>query len=152
MAMNKELSVEIFIPNSILNSTNARFVTGRLTNRGAESIIINERLAIGYRDHLAREIFMELLNPNTGDPVRVREVDYNRDFSTPDDYRALLPGESIEKAFDFFKWYIPEKSGEYILVMHYQADEPLASPPVDILRGIFSSSSTRVSINMETSE
>jgi hypothetical protein len=60
-------------------------------------------------------------------------VDYNRDFSSAEDYRSLDYGEAIETNFDLFDWYRPTESGEYKLIVFYQADELLAQPPAGML-------------------
>lgn len=149
MNESDNLLLEIQPPEEPLTPGGARRITARLTNRGVAPVVINRRLAIGYRDHLSRELFAELKKAETRVPVPVREVDYDRSFSPPSDYGPLAPGQSIEKTFDFFEWYRPAKSGTYWLVLHYQADEKLASPPPGTLGGIVSSRPAVLEVRLE---
>lgn len=107
-----------------------------IQNMGRKNVLLNSRLAVGYRDNLSRELFADLLDPVSGQPIQIAEVDYDRDFSSSSDYIYLEPGRSISGSFDLLEWYTPSTTGTYRLVVHYQADEPLASTPEDIVRGI----------------
>jgi hypothetical protein len=110
-----------------------------LTNNDSVAQIVNRRMAVGYRDTLARELFGDLTNIASGLPANISVVDYDRNFSSPSDYISLPPGQSIERSFDLFEWYAPTKPGTYRLTMHYQADEKLARAPQNVVKGIYTS-------------
>lgn len=122
-----------------------------IVNQTVEPVMINRRLAIGYSNCLARELFIELRGAKTGSGVSITEVDYQRDFSPSSDYGFLPPGEKVSVSFDLFEWYEPVNPGTYVLVVHYQADEPLADPPLEILRGIYSSNPLNLIVLAERS-
>lgn len=133
------LRLEAALPPSPVPLSQPCPVTVRLVNEGAAPVMVNRRLAVGYRDHHARELFAELREADTGQPAPIRPVDYERQFSPPEDYGYLAPGESISQSFDLFGWYAPQKGGRYQLVVYYQADEPLAKPPPEVARGVYAS-------------
>ncbi len=144
------LRLEIELPEMPLSPQGSRRIKARLTNTGEAAIVINRRLAVGYRDHLARELFAELRNPETGTHISVQEVDYDRAFSPPSDYGPLEPEQSVEASFDFFEWYHPMKGGTYLLILHYQADEPLAKAPPGLAAGIHSSRPAAIRVELES--
>ena len=119
-----------------------------IVNQTVEPVMVNRRFAIGYSDSLARELYITLRDPKTGSPAPVSEVDYKRDFSPRSDYGYLPPGGNISVSFDLFEWYEPVIPQTYLLVVHYQADESLADPPPEILRGVYSSKP--IILNIET--
>lgn len=133
-------------PQSLLGPCPVRV---RLLNRGAEPVVVNRRLATGYRNHLARELFVELLDAETGAPAPYRVVDYDREFSEAEDYITLQPGKQIEGQIDLCRWYAPRFPGRYRLVVHYQADEDLADPPPGVLRGILTAPPVEVTFRAE---
>jgi hypothetical protein len=114
-------------------------VAVRVTNSGTEPIVVNARLAVGYRESQARELFVEIFKPGSDDVVSQPTQLYQRSFSPPDDYRTLQPGASLASEFDLFDWYALPGPGSYELVVYYTADEPLASPPDNVLRGTHAS-------------
>jgi len=118
----------------------------RLTNQSLNPVLINRRLAVGYRDSHARELFAEVLKPESGEIVSKPALLYNRNFSSPDDYVWLSPGQSIATSFDLFEWYILPSAGNFELVVYYQADEPLATKPADLLRGTHASEPIALSV------
>jgi hypothetical protein len=107
-----------------------------LSNAGSDPVLVNGRLAVGYRGNLARELYAELIDLATGGPALIYEVDYDRSFSPLSDYIWLNPGESISTGFDLWEWYAPIGAGRYRLVMYYQADERLADAPEEIVHGV----------------
>ena len=111
----------------------------RLTNQSLNPVLVNRRLAVGYRDSHARELFAEVLKRGTGEIVSKPAQLYNRNFSSPDDYVWLAPGQSVSTTFDLFEWYTLPGPGEYHLIVYYQADEPLAAKPPDLLIGTYAS-------------
>lgn len=111
----------------------------RLTNRSLDSVLVNRRLAVGYRDSVARELFVEVFKRGSGEVVGQEALLYERDFSSIDDYIWLAPGQSIATSFDVFEWYTLPSPGELELVVCYQADEPLAPKPAELLLGTYCS-------------
>src|SRR5262245_38763353 len=67
----------------------------RLTNRSLDAVLINRRLAVGYRDSVAREFFVEVYKRGSGEVVSQKALLYQRNFSSPEDYVWLAPGQSI---------------------------------------------------------
>jgi hypothetical protein len=110
----------------------------RLRNVGDEAVLVNRRLEPGYRDSLSRELFVDVLDEN-GEPAPTAELDYTRPWPSPSDYVELAPGEEIASSLDLFRWYRPQQPGRYRIVVHYQADEPSASSPENVVRGVVSS-------------
>jgi len=111
----------------------------RLINHGEKPVIVNKRLAFGYRDSFSRELFADLLEAEGSRPAKIRLARYDRDFSQPSDYVVLGPQEEISKPVDLFKYYLPASPGHYRLILHYQADEELANAPAEIAKGVISS-------------
>jgi hypothetical protein len=118
----------------------------RLTNRSLDAVLINRRLAVGYRDSVARELFVEVYKRESGEVVSQKALLYQRNFSSPEDYVWLAPGQSIATSFDLFEWYSLPSAGEFELVVCYQADEPLAPKPAGLLPGTYCSG--RVAFNI----
>ena len=111
----------------------------RLTSRSPEPVLINRRLAVGYRDRHARELFAEVFRRGSGEIVSQPTLLYQRDFSRPEDYGPLAPGESVATTFDVFQWYALPSAGDFDLVVSYQADEPRAPKPAGLLAGTYAS-------------
>lgn len=139
MNSQSNLSVEVRLPERPIYLSRPYMVELRLINTGQVRLLINGRLAVGYRNNLSRELFADLLDPVSGRQAKIVEVDYNRDFSPLADYIFLESGQSVSGSFDLIKWYAPVKAGTYRLVVHYQADEPLASTPQGVVCGVYSS-------------
>lgn len=133
-----DLALEVRLTEKSLHLGEACPVEITLRNVGKTRLLVNRRLAVGYNKSLSRELFADLVNLRTGKPTKIHEVDYDRDFPRPSDYSYLEPGESVFTSFDLFEWYAPVRAGSYQLTIHYQADEPLASPPGDVVRGVYS--------------
>lgn len=111
----------------------------RLTNQNPDPVLINRRLAVGYRDSHARELFAEVFKPGSSEIVGQPALLYNRDFSSPADYVWLAPEESVSTSFDLFEWYTLPGPGAYDLIVYYQGDEPLAAKPANLLPGVYAS-------------
>ena len=137
--MDMSLDIEVSLPAESIYPGAPCPIEITIVNQTVEPVLINRRLAIGYSNCLARELFIELRDAKTGSAAPIIEVDYQRDFSPSSDYDYLSPGEKVSVSFDLFEWYEPVNPGTYVLVVHYQADEPLADPPAQILRGVHSS-------------
>jgi hypothetical protein len=139
-----DLRVTVRLPGEPARRSSRFPVRVSLTNHGSAPVVVNRRLSIGYRDSLARELFVEVYRPGDADVVSGQALLYDRDTSTPDDYVTLEPGDEIAGSFDLVEWYtLPSEPGSYDLVVCYQADEPLAAPPPDILPGIHASERIR---------
>jgi hypothetical protein len=105
-----------------------------VTNDSDSSVLVNRRLAPGYRDSSSRELWADVRD-DTGAPVLVSTIDYERDLPVAGDYGELAPGESITGGFDLFHYARPQRPGRYTVTVVYQADEPLAGPPPGIVAG-----------------
>jgi hypothetical protein len=119
----------------------------RVTNRSPDPVLVNRRLAVGYREGQAREVFAEVYRRGSDEIVSRPALLYQRDFSPPEDYVRLPPGHSVETTFALFEWYSLPSAGEFDLVVSYQADEPLAPKPAGLLGGIHTSD--RVAFSVE---
>jgi hypothetical protein len=120
----------------------------RLTNQSTDAVLINRRLGVGYRDSVARELFVEVYKRESGEVVSQKALLYQRNFSSPEDYVWLSSGQSVATSFDLFEWYSLPSAGEFELVVCYQADEPLAPKPQGLLPGTHCSG--RVAFNVTT--
>jgi len=118
----------------------------RLTNQSADAVLINKRLAVGYRDSHARELFAEVFKRESTEIVSQKALLYERAFSLPEDYVRLVPGQSVSTTFDLFEWYSLPTPGDFELVVYYQADEPLAAKPAELLRGTYASERAALSV------
>lgn len=114
-------------------------VTVRLTNQQAEPVLINKRLAMGYRNDLNRELFAEVFARGGSEVLSKEERDYQRDRSPATDYVWLQPGESVSTSFDLFRWYTLPGPGEYDLIVNYRADDARGAQPEGLLTGVHSS-------------
>src|SRR4029453_5007129 len=111
----------------------------RITNKSHQSVVLNRRLSVGYKNSLSRELFIEVYEKGSNEVVSNEALLYERALSSPDDYVRVEPEQSISTSFNLFEWYTLRSPGEYEIVVHYQADENLAPKPADLLAGIFSS-------------
>jgi hypothetical protein len=105
-----------------------------VTNISGAPVLVNRRLAPGYRDSTSRELWAEVRD-ESGAPAAAATIDYERDMPGPDDYGPLAPGESITGGFDLFHYVRPQRPGRYRVTIVYQADEALARPPADVVAG-----------------
>lgn len=112
-----------------------------VSNIGKEPLLINKRLAVGYRNSDSRELFVEVHRKGTEEIVSIENQDYNRSPASSQDYHVLQAGEFITSSFDFCEWYnIPlDVNGELEMVVFYQADETNHEKPEAVLKGIFAS-------------
>ena len=118
----------------------------RLTNQNARPVLINGRMAVGYRDSQARELFAEVFRPGSDEVISNRTQLYKRDFSPPEDYIWLVPGQTVSTSFDLFAWYSLPSAGDYELAVVYQADEPLGAKAEGLLTGAYSSDRTAFTV------
>ena len=109
-------------------------VTVTVTNVSDAPVLVNRRLAPGYRDSTSRELWADIRDA-TGAPAEVATIDYERDLPAPDDYGELAPDESISAGFDLFHYARPQHPGRYVVTIVYQADEAAADPPAGVVAG-----------------
>ena len=135
----KTLRIDVRIITQPVRIPDPCLVEVQLTNPSAQPILINRRLAVGYHDSHARELFAEVFRRGSYEVASKMTKLYERDFSPPEDYVRLPPMQTVSTSFDLFDWYSLPSAGDYELVVYYQADEPLALKPVGLLFGIHSS-------------
>ena len=105
-----------------------------ITNTSDAPVLVNRRLAPGYRDAISRELWADIRDAD-GAPAAVATIDYERDLPGPEDYAELDPGAALTTVFDVFHYARPQHPGRYAVTIVYQADEPLARPPAGIVAG-----------------
>lgn len=133
------LRVDAVVQTTPIRLSMPAWVEVKLTNQQTEPVLINKRLAIGYRNSVDRELFAEVF-PRGGDKVISRQAAYyQRDPALASDYIWLQPGETVSTAFDLVDWYTLPGPGEYELVVSYQADDSPDGHPEGLLSGIHSS-------------
>ena len=135
----EQLSLEIERMDEHCRRSQPCILNVRLINTGQKPITVNQRMALGYRDSLSRELFADLVEAESNQPAKIRLARYDRDFSESSDYVILSPQQELSKPVDLFKYYLPANPGKYRLTLHYQADEELAQAPADVVKGIVSS-------------
>jgi hypothetical protein len=109
-------------------------VTVTVTNVSDAPVLVNRRLAPGYRDSTSRELWADVRD-ESGAPAPVATIDYERDLPAPEDYAELAPQESMSGEFDLFHYARPQRPGRYEVTVVYQADEAVARPPDGVLAG-----------------
>jgi hypothetical protein len=109
-------------------------VSVTVTNVSDTPVLVNRRLAPGYRESLSREVWGDVRD-EAGAEAAVSTIDYERDFPTADDYGELAPGTSVSGEFDLFHYARPQRPGRYTVTIVYQADEPVANPPDGVVVG-----------------
>ncbi len=115
----------------------ARRVEVTVTNDSAAPVVVNARLAPGYRESSSRELFVEVFDGDR--QVAAQAMDYDRHPPERDDYVELAPRARLTTELDLPYWYRLPGPGDYELVAHYQADEPLALAVPGLVRGTFAS-------------
>lgn len=139
----KVLKVEMDMP--AIASLQAPYVIKvRLVNVSGKPQLVNKRLAMGYKSSQARELFVSISKTKTGINIGAETELYERDFSKPEDYVFLSPGQSIATEFNLFDWYELPGKGTYYIKVCYQADEKMAYRPKDLAKGTFCSAITKV--------
>ncbi len=117
-----------------------------LTNQSAQPVLINRRMAVGYRDSLDREVFAEVFRRGENEVVSQTALLYQRDPSEASDYVGLAPGQMVSNSFDLFEWYRLPAPGEYEAVFSYRADDSPDGQPQGLLGGIHSSARVPLTI------
>ncbi|MCF6350621.1 MAG: hypothetical protein L3J23_06260 [Flavobacteriaceae bacterium] len=84
-----------------------------LHNQSKNPVKIVKRLAIGYQDSDAREIYLMMFCKNNDKNIAKRTILYNRNNATKGDFEWLKPGEEFKVTYNIDKWYvIPNKDFE----------------------------------------
>jgi hypothetical protein len=109
-------------------------VTVTVTNVSDAPVLVNRRLAPGYRDSSSRELWADVRD-ESGAPAAVSTIDYERELPAPEDYGELAPQESVAGEFDLFHYARPRSPGRYEVTVVYQADEAIARPPAGTVAG-----------------
>jgi hypothetical protein len=105
-----------------------------VTNVSDGPVLVNRRLAPGYRDSTSRELWADVRGED-GAEAAVATIEYERDLPRPEDYVELARGESVSGEFDLFHYARPRWPGRYAVTITYQADEAVASPPAGVVAG-----------------
>lgn len=127
------LRVEASIAGPVARSGPAP-VSVTVTNVSDSPVLVNRRLAPGYRDSTSRELWADIRDER-GAPAEVSTIDYARDLPAPGDYGELAAGDAIATGFDLFHYARPRQPGRYSVTIVYQADEPAADPPAGVVAG-----------------
>jgi hypothetical protein len=135
----KVLQIDVKVLTQPVRLSGPCMIEVRITNESPQSVLLNKRLSVGYKDSLSRELFIEVFEKGSNEVVSNEALLYERAFSSPDDYVRVEPEQSISTSFNLFEWYRLRSPGEYEIVVHYHAEEELAPKPADLLSGIFSS-------------
>ena len=127
------LRVEASIPGGVARSAPAP-VSVTVTNVSDAPVLVNRRLAPGYRDAISRERWADV-SDESGAPAALATIDYERALPTRDDFGELAPQDSVTGEFDLFHYARPQQPGRYTVTIVYQADEALADPPAGTVAG-----------------
>jgi hypothetical protein len=135
----KVLQIDVKVLTQPVRLSGPCMIEVRITNKSHQSVVLNRRLSVGYKNSLSRELFIEVFEEGSNEVVSREGLLYERAFSSPDDYVRVEPEQSIGTSFNLFEWYTLRSPGQYELVVYYQADENLALKPAGLLEDIFSS-------------
>jgi hypothetical protein len=135
----KVLQIDVKVLTQPVRLSGPCMIEVRITNKSHQSVVLNRRLSVGYKNSLSRELFIEVFEEGSNEVVSREGLLYERAFSSPDDYVRVEPEQSIGTSFNLFEWYKLRSPGQYELVVYYQADENLALKPAGLLEDIFSS-------------
>jgi len=135
----KVLQIDVKVLTQPVRLSGPCMIEVRITNKSHQSVVLNRRLSVGYKNSLSRELFIEVFEKGSNEVVSNEALLYERALSSPDDYVRVEPEQSIGTSFNLFEWYTLRSPGQYELVVYYQADENLAPKPAGLLEDIFSS-------------
>ena len=135
----KVLEIEVKITTQPVRLSSPCGMEVRIINKSQQSVVLNRRLAVGYKNSVSRELFVEVFERASNQVVSQEGLLYERDFAPPEDYLRVAPEQSIARSFNLFEWYKLRSPGEYEVVVYYQADESLATKPADLLPGTHAS-------------
>lgn len=128
-----QLHVEASIAGQLTRSEPAT-ISVEITNISDAPVLVNRRLAPGYRSSDARELWADL-SDEIGEPAAIATIDYEREYAQPGDYAELPPGASFAGQFDLFHYARPQKPGTYVVTVVYEADEPTPHRPDGVVAG-----------------
>lgn len=137
--MVRSLNIDVQILTDPIRRSAPCIVAVTIVNRGKDTVLVNKRLAVGYRTSEFRELFFEIFRKDSNERTAAETVFYHRAQAGPEDYSPLAPGDSISTRLNLFQWYEVVTVASYDLQAFYQADEPFAAPPDGILDGIHQS-------------
>lgn len=135
----KILQIDVKVLDQPLRLSKPGLMEVNITNKSAQAILLNKRLAVGYRSSLSRELFLEVYKKRSDEIVSQQARLYERTFSSLEDYIWVEPEQSISCIFNLFEWYVIPSSGDYEMILYYQADEALALKSAGLLEGIYAS-------------
>ena len=130
------LDIDVKILTQPVRLSGPCMIEVRVTNKSPTPVLLNKRLAVGYRGSLSRELFLEVFEKASKQIAGREALLYERSSSPPDDYHWVAPDESIGVSFNLFEWYKLGSPGDYELVVYYQADETTAQKPAELLPGV----------------
>ena len=135
----KVLQIDVKILTEPVRLSGPCMIEVRITNKSPQSVVLNQRLAVGYKNSQSRELFLEVFEKGSKEVASREGLLYERVLPAPDDYVRVAPEQSIGRSFNLFEWYTLRTPGEYEVVVYYQADESLAQKPPELLEGTHSS-------------
>lgn len=144
MEATESLQLSMAISNDTIERNNPLNIRLVLTNVSEHPVLVNARMAVGFRDQISREIFFEIRGGVNEEVISLIPVDINREDAEKEDYQYLKAGENIEKELNLFQFYMPEASGELSITAFYQADEEAINRPENIVKGIIESNSANI--------
>jgi hypothetical protein len=133
------LDIDVRILTQPVRLSGPCMIEVRVTNKSSKPVLLNKRLALGYRSSLSRELFLEVFEKASNQIAGREALLYERSSSPPEDYDWVAPDESIDTSFNLFEWYKLGSPGDYEIVVHYQADETPAQKLAELLPGVHSS-------------
>lgn len=144
----ERIKVIVNMPDQILRGQPCQ-INIELKNVSDSTVLINQRLAVGYRKSLSRELYITIQNQDNSEDIGLQKVLYERNFASAADFIWLLPQQEIHTSFNLFDWYEIPSAGTYMLSVCYQADEELAYQPEGLCRGTFCSEPKKVTVLSE---
>jgi hypothetical protein len=146
MKNNEKLALNIRVLSDSVYLSHPLLIEAVLINNGDKAVLLNSRMAVGYENMPSRELYVKIVHDESNEVASYREVDINRDFSPPQDFRQLAPADSLKIIFDLFEFYQLTKPGKYRLTVYYQASEPLAHKPDGLYPGTVSGNALELNV------
>ena len=85
----KVLQIDVKILTQPVRLAGPCMIEVRITNRSGQPVVLNKRLAVGYKDSLSRELYFEVFETGSSEIVGRESLLYERPLSSPEDY---VPG------------------------------------------------------------
>ena len=137
--MNSTILIKIFCNAEGYDIDSPIPINVIIKNSSKKAVLVNTRLAVGYKNSISRELFAIIEDKKSGKLAEYFEVDIDRDFSIASDYKWFKPNEEIKTVFDLKQYYPLSKAGTYSLILYYESNETHAKYPQDILKGVYES-------------